>query len=279
MRNNLGNSDFSDFNNDSLIQLIIKAGRLALEYYDSSFSVSFKDNKSPLTDVDLAVNSLIIDFIKKNYPDDAILSEETSDDFSRLSKERVWVIDPIDGTKEFIKHNGEFTINLALVENKKPVLGLVYAPVINKLYYAGKDGAFLLIIKDDSVNKVRSISVSNNSTINSMVLARSRSHASETLLRIISNNDFKDVTIAGSSLKGCLIAEGVADAYFRLGSVHEWDVAAMHAVLARAGGIITDLDGNVLTYNNKDTLFNGLIASNDKNHGLLLKLLRDESDG
>ena len=266
----------SGFQSNPLVKLIIDAGRVALDYYNSGFSVSLKDDNSPLTEADLAVNSLIISFLSRNFPDIPVLSEESKDDLSRLSSNKVWIIDPIDGTKEFVNRNGEFTINLALVVDKKPVLGFVYAPVVHKFYYADNTGSFLLTINNDSVDSINPISISDNSLVESMIIARSRSHASDLLLRFIDNNNFKDVIVAGSSLKGCLVADGSADVYFRLGSIHEWDIAAMHAVLRSAGGIMTDLNGNELVYNNENPVFNGFLASNNKAHGLLLSLLKKE---
>jgi 3'(2'), 5'-bisphosphate nucleotidase len=250
--------------------LSLVAGEEILNIYSSGdFGTTEKSDKSPLTKADLTANEVIVSTLGKAFPDFGILTEEESDDLSRLDKEYVWIIDPLDGTKEFIKRNGEFTVNIGLCKNGEPVLGVVYAPAKDELFFAEKSkGAFYQ--KGKEISK---ITASNKSKISDMTLACSRSHSGEKEASI--QNLFVEVIPTGSSLKGCLIAKGDADAYFRFGPVHEWDICAMDAILRGAGGLLTDFSGNPIKYNQKDTLIKGFLASNGKIHGELLRLANE----
>ncbi|PLW79497.1 3'(2'),5'-bisphosphate nucleotidase [Candidatus Woesearchaeota archaeon] len=249
--------------------LVIKAGQRIMEIYENEdFNVDMKSDNSPLTKADLEANEIIVKGLKENFPRYSILTEEDADDLSRLENEYVWIIDPIDGTKEFIKKNGEFTINVALVKDEEPVLGMVYSPAIDELFYAVKGNGAFEEIKEGK----REITVSDNSRFEEMNLSISRSHAGEKEQKIIPL--FKNTVPKGSSLKGCLIANGTSDVYFRFGNTHEWDICAMTAVLIEAGGKITDLEGNKIRFNQENTLLNGFVASNNKNHEELVSLAK-----
>jgi len=220
--------------------LAVISGKKIMDIYNTEFSVDKKADESPLTMADLISNESIVGTLKKEFPETYILSEEEKDDKKRLDKEFVWIIDPLDGTKEFIKKNGEFTVNIALVRNGSPVLGVIYAPVLDELYYASKNaGAFF-----EKSGKRKKITVSKNRLYEDMTLVVSRSHLSEKMTLIIEKIKFKEIKQKGSSLKGCLVSCGEADVYFRLGPINEWDICAMTCLVSEAGGIITDLKGN-----------------------------------
>lgn len=223
------------------------AGNKILELYNSDFKVEYKDDNSPLTEADRASNDLIVKRLKEDFPNIAILSEEEKDDGERLEKDFCWIIDPLDGTKEFIKKNDEFTVNIALSFKGKPILGVIYVPVLDEMYWAfeGK-GAYS--------NESERIHVSKK--LKDLVLVESRSHKSEKSDRLISDNKakIKKLVAYGSSLKGCIIAKGGADAYFRFGPTMEWDTAAMQCIVEEAGGVFRQMDDSEMTYNRVNNL-------------------------
>lgn len=241
---------------EALCKVSIKAGEEILDVYNSDFAVQTKDDKSPLTQADLRSNKVIVDFLTTHYPGIAVLSEETKDTGERRQNPFCFVVDPLDGTKEFVKRNGEFTVNIGLCAYGKPILGVVYAPVTNTLWYATIGcGAFSQasdkeICFDDS----NRIFVSDKT--DGFTVMASRSHADERLAKILDNNKDRiaKTVSAGSSLKGCLIAEGKADIYYRTGLTSEWDTCAMHCVVEQAGGILRQLDRTPLLYNRENTL-------------------------
>jgi len=245
----------------------LEAGKAIMEIYASEdFGTEMKKNSSPLTKADTKANKIIVSRLRKKYPEIGILTEEEADDKTRLDKELVWIIDPMDGTKEFINRNGEFTVNIGLAKNGKPIMGVILVPAKNEMFWADENGAFNNISR-----KIEKITVSSNKEIPDMVLAKSRSHSGEKEKALIENNKFKAVISSGSSLKGCLIARGVADAYFRFGPTNEWDICAMHAILNAAGGKMTDLEGNEIVYNKKKVKINGFLASNNQIHDILIE--------
>lgn len=232
------------------IDAAIRAGEKIMEIYSGSIEVEYKENNTPLTLADKRANDIIVDSLLKNFPEYSILSEEKKDTKDRLENDWCWIVDPLDGTKEFIKKNGEFTVNIALSYKHKSVLGVIYVPVTKELYYAVKGhGAHL-----KSQNFVKELQVSNKSE--DLILVASRSHTSKQLFKLIkeNNNKFKEVKNAGSSLKGCLIAKGEADVYYRFGLTSEWDTAAMQCIVEEAGGIFRQLDSSDMLYNRENTL-------------------------
>lgn len=249
------------------------AGKEILKIYNKDFTITSKtdsnNHRSPLTDADIIANNIITNSLTQHFPSHSILSEEVRDNLFRLNSQYVWIIDPLDGTKEFIHKNGEFTINIALVKDGVPILGVIYVPVTQQLFYSSKgDGAFL-----QTQGKTTQIHVSNFNTIKEMTLVRSRSHPSPRLNDFITNQNFKNIIISGSSIKGCLIANSTADLYVRLGPINEWDICAMSSILTEAGGKITHLDGSPIIFNQKDTLIKGFIASNDTIHEKIVDLV------
>ena len=210
------------------------AGDAIMKIYKKDFHIEFKDDESPLTEADIKSNEIICNALANLYPNIPILSEENKAVSFRDRKkwEYFWLIDPIDGTKEFIKKNGEFTVNIALIHKNTPVLGVVYAPVPNIIYYAKKGiGAFknterLPLVKNDTPEKYLNV-------------VASKSHLSketrEFIDRLALTTQELSLVSKGSSLKLCMIAEGTADIYPRLAPTMEWDTAAAHAIVLETG--------------------------------------------
>lgn len=232
------------------IDISIGAGKAILGVYNREYEIEYKEDQSPLTEADSISNEIIVDGLRERYPEISILSEEFQGDETRFSNEYCFIVDPLDGTKEFIKKNDEFTVNIALVHMGHPVLGVIYAPVNEELYYGKIDsGAWYR-----NSEGLQQIGVSTKSE--ELILMGSRSHQSEALKVLV--NDNKDrislLKSAGSSLKGCLVAKGEADVYYRFGLTMEWDTAAMHSIVEAAGGIFRQMDHSEMTYNRKDSL-------------------------
>lgn len=231
--------------------LAIKAGEEIIYIYNNGFNVEYKEDKSPLTDADKKANSIIVEGLKKSFPEYAVLAEESKDNLNRLDNDYCFIVDPLDGTKEFVKRNGEYTVNIALSYKKRTILGVIYVPVTGELYYASKgNGAFY--IKNIEENKAEKINVSNK-TENIRMLT-SRSHLSDKLQELIIKNNIKDTKGIGSSLKGCLIARGQAEIYYRFGYTCEWDTAAMQCIIEEAGGVFKQMDDSEMLYNRKNSL-------------------------
>ncbi len=239
---------------DPVKKIAYQAGRRIMEVYDRSFDVSEKSDKTPLTEADLAAHQTIMEGLGQLTPDIPILSEESKPTSfaERSTWTRYWLVDPLDGTREFIKRNGEFTVNIALIENHDAVIGVVYAPVVGSLYYAARGtGAYKRAGLDDAVEiHVRSHCPKK------IVVAGSRSHRSPAFQDFLAKLPAYEVISMGSALKSCLVAEGVADVYARLGPTSEWDTAAAQCIVEEAGGRITDTNMQVLRYNTKEELLN-----------------------
>jgi 3'(2'), 5'-bisphosphate nucleotidase len=239
---------------DPVVELAIDAGRAILEVYASEFEVQSKDDNSPLTQADLAAHLCIVAGLEALTPGIPIISEESGlPSFEERSQwERYWLIDPLDGTKEFVNRNGEFTVNIALIDNHKPVFGVVHVPVQNKTYL-GCEG-FGAECRDGD-GETRTIRVSPESGKPVRVVG-SRSHRGASLDAYLENLGEYDMVPMGSSLKFCVIAEGGADLYPRLGLTCEWDTAAAQAVVEQAGGSVVTLDGKAMKYNAKSDILN-----------------------
>jgi 3'(2'), 5'-bisphosphate nucleotidase len=238
------------------IDIAIQAGRRILEIYEAGFSVEHKEDKTPLTEADLAAHEVIDAGLVYLTPDIPVLTEESTNiPFSERSQwQRYWLVDPLDGTREFIDRTGEFTVNIALIDNHQPVLGIVYAPVVGVYYYACRgQGAF----KREACNEPQRIFV-RPCTLGKVVVAGGRlAHLrGGSLERFLENLGGYEVISMGSALKSCLVAEGKADVYARLGPTSEWDTAAAQCVVEEAGGRITDTHMQPLRYNTKDELLN-----------------------
>jgi 3'(2'), 5'-bisphosphate nucleotidase len=238
-----------------------EAGRAILEVYASSFSVQEKADSSPLTEADLRSEKLILAGLRRIAPEIPVLSEETGQSAwaVRRNWSRLWVVDPLDGTKEFVRRNGEFTVNIALVDNHRPVLGIVHAPALERDYFACEGiGAF----RSDAQAAGRPIRVSRRGS-GAVRVVGSRSHRGSSLDGFLSRVGAHELVEVGSSLKLCLVAEGSADVYPRLGPTCEWDTAAGQCVLEQAGGQVLKLDGEPLEYNREDTLNPNFVGFGD----------------
>ena len=227
-------------------EIAIKAGALVMELYDAAFEVKMKADESPLTKADLVSNDYIIKELHHAYPDIMVLSEESKENLNRLRQEWLFIVDPLDGTKEFIKHNGEFTINIALIHRQRAVLGVVHVPVKNRTFYALKDfGAY----EDNESEKNICLGVTDKLT--DLILVGSSTHQTSEEKELIKSKEewIKTQRLMGSAIKGCLVASGEADVYYRFGKTYEWDTAAMQVVVEEAGGIFKELDGTPMIYN------------------------------
>ena len=229
------------------------AGREILAIYESDFEVETKADHSPLTAADSAAHRLIVSRLNELTPGIPVWSEESAgiSHEQRSGWKRFWLVDPLDGTKEFIKRNGEFTVNIALVDGHQPVLGVVHVPVSGRDYFAARgQGAFL-----NSDDGTRSIAVQRPAADPVRVVG-SRSHRGASLERFLQCLGPHEILPMGSSLKLCLVASGAADVYPRLGPTSEWDTAAAQAVVECAGGFVVDLDGHPLRYNTRAEVLN-----------------------
>jgi 3'(2'), 5'-bisphosphate nucleotidase len=239
---------------EAIAEIAAEAGMAILDIYKQDFEVVRKKDESPLTQADLASHRIICDALALLTPDIPVLSEESADiDFdTRSSWSRYWLVDPLDGTKEFVNRNGEFTVNIALIVDHDPVLGVVHVPVTG-VTYAGIAGTGATRRSAGDTPRAIGIRVP---CADPVVVVGSRSHANPRLLEYLGKIGDYVLVSMGSSLKFCLLAEGKADFYPRLGPTSEWDTAAAHAVVTAAGGKIVTLDGAPLKYNCKDSLLN-----------------------
>ena len=239
--------------------IAIKAGEEILKYYNDDIDVTHKDDSSPLTKADLASNKIIMNALKQLDKTIPILSEESLVEWNeRKNWTKYWLVDPLDGTKEFIKKNGEFTVNIALIENNKPILGVIYTPVKSDLYFAQKNyGSYKINSSSDLIDlkEAKKIFVSKQTRITRVI--GSRSHSNQSFDSWVNQNFTNNEIIqAGSSLKFCLVAEGAADIYPRFGPTSEWDIAAGHIIVNEAGGRVNTFENTEINYNQKEDLLN-----------------------
>jgi myo-inositol-1(or 4)-monophosphatase len=241
------------------------AGAIVHRWYVGKYTISEKGEDSPVTEADVEANHCIQDIISHAFPDDGWLSEETRDSEARLAKTRVWVIDPLDGTKEFIKRIPEFCVSIALVETGTPVLGVIYNPERDELFASRQGGGI-------SVNGAPA-QVSGTSQLSAARFLASRSEDSRGEW-----DEFKSeltIDLTGSvAYKLALLAAGRGDATFSLTPKNEWDICAGAALISEAGGRITDRRGQPLRFNNPKTLLPGIIADNGHLHEAIIGLLR-----
>jgi 3'(2'), 5'-bisphosphate nucleotidase len=238
---------------EPLLALAREAGAAIMRVYAQDFAVEHKDDRSPLTEADMASHHLIVAGLEKLLPGVPVLSEESAHIpwETRRAWRRYWLVDPLDGTREFVKKNGEFTVNIALIENGEPVLGVVYAPALDEMHYGARGlGAFVVAGSDPLPITVRKPAVTP------LRVAGSRSHMDERSAAFIENLGEHTLLGMGSSLKFCRMAEGRLDVYPRFAPTSEWDTAAAQCVLENAGGVVVTLDGQPLRYNSKDSLLN-----------------------
>lgn len=244
---------------EQVITIAKAAGAAIMQVYSTDFSVVNKEDNSPLTEADLAAHHVIATALGQLTPHIPVLSEESElmADETRREWQQYWLIDPLDGTREFVKRNGEFTVNIALIDGHVPVLGVVYAPATEVLYFAAQGHGAYKQVKSNPAQRIHTKPLD----LKRPIVAGSRSHSDQNMQRFILNlTNSIGVTpkliSMGSSLKICLVAEGSADVYPRLGPTFEWDTAAAHCILSQAGGDIVDEVGNTLRYNSKSSLLN-----------------------
>ncbi len=235
------------------------AGAAVLEVYGTEFSVETKDDESPLTEADRRSNVVILEGLARLDPAIPVISEEarTLPYEERCGWERFWLVDPLDGTKEFVKRNGEFTVNIALVRGGTPVLGVVYQPVGGHLHWAVEGGGAWKSSEGGTPRRLGG--GAHYSTKDEVVVVASRSHLTDEVRGFVAGLESQGKRVeflsAGSSLKLCLVAEGAADVYPRLGPTMEWDTAAAHAVAIEAGRRVVEYGtGEPLRYNKADLL-------------------------
>ena len=246
------------------LKAIFDASIVVLKTYKSgNYNINVKKDNSPVTEADKESNKIIYNILEKsNFP---VLSEESKEiKYSdRKNWNKFWMIDPIDGTKEFINRNGEFTINIALIEENKPILGVVFAPVLGTLYIAEKNFGTYMFTNVRSINdlkkgNIKNLSESTSPKIYTLVISKSHIDAETEKFVMKKKKEYETVEIInmGSSLKICKVAEGIASCYPRFGKTMEWDTAAAHAVVKFAGGNIYDKETHKEISYNKQNLFN-----------------------
>lgn len=247
-----------------------EAGRILLEFYQTDHEVQWKGYDDPVTAADHAANDFIVAELKRHFPNDGLLSEESRDDKTRLNKARVWMVDPMDGTKQFIERLGEFAVMIGLAVDGEARLGVVYRPVDDQLYYAAPGvGAFL-----EEKWTTRRLRVSLLDVPAQMIAAMSRSHHSPQIDKINTHLGVSQHIRSGSvGLKVGLIAEARAHLYLHLGAkTNHWDTCAPEAILREAGGVMTDRNGMSLRYNTDDPRnLHGIVASNGTRHARILR--------
>ncbi len=234
-----------------LCDAVLAGGVEIMDIYSRADDVQIqqKGDGSPLTNADLAANAVIVKTLQTAFPDIPIISEEG--DISSEVPEKIsgmfFLVDPLDGTKEFINRNGEFTVNIALIENGKPIHGAIYVPAQQKLYFTKGNEAYLKIGGEPA--KLIQSRTADRARIKAVI---SRSHMDKKTEIFLQKFPDMQIIATGSSLKICLLAEGQADLYPRFGRTMEWDIAAGHAILHKAGGVLTHIDGSEFLYGKKD---------------------------
>lgn len=247
------------FNVEDIKKIILEAGKAIMDIYAQDFMVYEKADESPVTDADLASEQIIYNGLKDLYPDIPVVGEEhtANGEEPDLSTPYFWLVDPIDGTADFVKKNGEFTVNIALIENDTPVFGMVYVPVAKELYYTRSIHQAVLE-KEGKVIEIHTRKVSNEG----YTVLNSRTHCDQTVVQeILSGFKIKEQFPCGSSWKFCKIARGEADLYPCSHHTKEWDTAAAHAVLKAAGGDVYDANTRLPLKYRKEGLKNPIILS------------------
>lgn len=245
----------------------LKAKEKIMEIYDKGFDVEIKEDNSPVTIADKTADQIIRDHLSKMFPNHAFLTEESEDDKSRLNNDFVWIVDPVDGTKDFVARDGGFTTNIALAYKHEVVVGVVIVPASGDIYFATKDGGAFHQLGND----IKKIHV--NDKLDDLTVLKSVFHSNEKEQALIEKHSdkIKHIEKYGSSLKPCRIAEGLAEITYRMSAgTKEWDTAAFQIIVEEAGGFVLEPNGNRLTYNREDVYNrNGYIVVNRKENILL----------
>ena len=247
---------------DELIRIVHLAGVEIIKIYKKKVTKKYKSDNTPVTNADIRANDIICKGLKLHFPEISIVSEEQVKKGKAAKK--FWLVDPLDGTKEFLKGNGEFTVNIGLIENKKPVFGIIYMPTKNKLYFTkDKKSYFSKLSKKGQLTNIRKIKVKKRNK-NIVILSRSHSLAKSEIEKakkmIFRRFNANKIIRSGSSIKLCYIAHGLANVYPRFGTTMEWDTAAGDAILRFAGGKIRTLDRKILRYGKKNFKNTSFIA-------------------
>ena len=247
---------------NELIKIVHLAGIEILKIYKKKVTKRYKSDNTPVTNADIRANDIICKGLKLHFPEISIVSEEQVKK-GKVAK-KFWLVDPLDGTKEFLKGNGEFTVNIGLIENKKPVFGIIYMPTKNKLYFTkDKKSYFSKLSKKGQLSNIRKIKVKKRNK-NIVILSRSHSLAKSEIEKakkmIFKRFNANKIIRSGSSIKLCYIAHGLANVYPRFGTTMEWDTAAGDAILRFAGGRIRTLDRKILRYGKRNFRNSSFIA-------------------
>ena len=247
---------------DELIKIVHLAGIEIIKIYKKKVTKKYKSDNTPVTNADIRANDIICKGLKLHFPEISIVSEEQVKKGKAAKK--FWLVDPLDGTKEFLKGNGEFTVNIGLIENKKPVFGIIYMPTKNKLYFTkDKKSYFSKLSKKGQLSNIRKIKVKKRNK-NIVILSRSHSLAKSEIEKakkmIFRRFNANKIIRSGSSIKLCYIAHGIANVYPRFGTTMEWDTAAGDAILRFAGGRIRTLDRKILRYGKRNFRNSSFIA-------------------
>jgi 3'(2'), 5'-bisphosphate nucleotidase len=233
---------------DDVIAIAREAGDKTLEFYRTDLDVEKKEDKSPVTEADHAADAIIVPALEKLTPDIPVVSEERVEREGRapdISGGRFWLVDPLDGTREFINRRDEFTVNIGLIVDTRPVLGVLGVPAYDRLYAAAGPGTAVRYDGDGPAKPIQA----RKAPAEGIIVSASRSHANkEELDHYLADKTVTEYITAGSALKFCLVAEGRADLYPRFGTTMEWDTAAGHAIVNAAGGSVLMLDGKELRY-------------------------------
>lgn len=242
---------------ETLARLVREGGAIAMRHHGRLRDVRAKADNSPLTDADLEIDAFLGAELRRLYPDIAVVTEEQAATHGALAAgSAFFLVDPIDGTKEFVADRGEFTVNIGLVENGEPVAGAVFAPAVGRLFVGAKgEGAF-----EDGADGARRSLFLREPDNDALVVVASRSHPTPETYAFLAANKVGRLTNAGSSLKFCLLAAGEADLYPRFGTTMEWDTAAGHAVLSAAGGVVEEISGAPLKYGKPGYRNTGFVA-------------------
>ena len=239
------------------LKAIKEASKAIMTIYNSSdIGLEIKSDNSPVTKADKLADKIIKDILSSSFPNDGFLTEESVDDFSRLEKERVWIIDPVDGTKEFVAHTGDFTVNIALSINHKAVLGVILVPLTSEIYYA-VEGLGSFYLEDEHA---KPIAIHTNEKEDNLTVLLSRFHVNDDERNMIKKHSdvIKHQRTIGATIKGCLIARGLAEISYRFSSnTKEWDTCAMQVIVEQAGGYILKFDKTPIMYNRHDVYNRG----------------------
>jgi 3'(2'), 5'-bisphosphate nucleotidase len=255
-------------------RLALEAGDIALRYHGTELTVERKDEGEPVTRADKEANAVIVAGLAREFPDDALLAEETPDDGSRLQKNRVWMVDPIDGTRDFIRGRDGFSVMIGLLESDRPALGVVWQPIGRRLYFASRGEGAWLAENDAAPERIHTSTISTPEEIR---LVASKSHRTPVIDEVRAQLGIKDELNVGSvGLKLGLIARGLRDLYVNPSSKSSaWDTCGPEAILTEAGGKLSDLWGRLIDYRATDVKNrDGLVASNGPLHQLVLEKIR-----